>query len=111
MSNSVYDFVSASSMKAFWHKKRDFSNTTFDTVDWNAIQVASQKITRKRLHWLLKHTCGICGVNAVLCKWKLRADDKCPNCQQSETAQHICSVTAKEHGKYGRAPLHTLQDG
>jgi hypothetical protein len=87
--NTVYDFVSASTMNAFWHKKRGFTDQVFHSIDWTAIKEASQQITRTRQHWLAKHACGSCGVNSVLHKWKLRDDEVCPRCRQKETAQHV----------------------
>jgi Reverse transcriptase (RNA-dependent DNA polymerase) len=89
LTDTVYEFVSASTMKVYWQKRRNFTDSTFDSVDWNAIQTASKRTTRTRLHWLLKHTCGLCGVNAILCRCNLRSDDQCPRCHLQETAQHV----------------------
>jgi hypothetical protein len=79
----------------FWHKKRGFTDQVFNSVNWSAIHDATKQITRSRQHWLAKHTCGMCGVNATLCKWKLRENDECPRCRLPETAQHvwICDST------------------
>jgi hypothetical protein len=78
-----------STMQSFWQKKCGFTNSTFQSVDWEALKLASKQVTRSRLHWMIKHTCGVCGVNALLCRWKLREDDRCPSCALPVTAQHV----------------------
>jgi hypothetical protein len=108
LEETVYEFISATTMRSFWHKKRGFTDGTFDSVDWSAIHEASQHITKSRQHWLAKHTCGVCGVNSMLFKWKQRENEDCPRCSLPETAKHVWICDSEDTRRIWKATLQEL---
>lgn len=42
-----------------------------------------------RRRWLSKHAAGVCGVKQCLLRWRQSDTDKCPRCNEVETAQHV----------------------
>jgi hypothetical protein len=58
-------------------------------VDWEGTGIAIKNIKKHRQQWLTKHVSGFCSVGRMAKRIGLRDTDKCPRCDQEETALHV----------------------
>jgi hypothetical protein len=70
----------------YWTKK---IGNKIDDVDWEGTKVAMKGIKQHRQQWITKHISGFCSVGRMAKRVGLRDTDKCPRCQQEETAEHV----------------------
>jgi hypothetical protein len=87
--DQLYEHWSLDPMRKFWCAKKNWSEETFYSIAWDAIQAAGTHLSTQRRHWICKHTIGVCGTNSVLKRWKQRDDDTCTRCGQVETPTHV----------------------
>jgi hypothetical protein len=70
----------------YWHKK---SPQELQTVDWEGVKAITKTIPRQRQQWMTKHVSGFCSVGRMAVRTGLRESDKCPRCDECETAEHV----------------------
>ena len=72
------------------NKKNQISTTTFDCIDFPALQSALRGKPQMYQVWYAKQTSGWCATGAKLAQWDSNADSRCPNCHcLDEDADHI----------------------
>jgi hypothetical protein len=71
-------------------KRGKFGHGTYSDIDWKATGKAMANVAIHRLHWVAKHSSGVCGTSKIMFRWKKRATDTCPRClQEVEDARHV----------------------
>ena len=59
--------------------------------------------------WIVKHAAGVCGVNAVLFKWKRNEKDECPRFGLIETSNHVWRCQSAEALAVWEKSIETLE--
>ncbi len=73
----------------FYVGELQWPRQTFQAVDWEARHSALVKKPQMYQLWLAKQSSGFCATQSMVTHWITERDDRCPNCGQRETAQHI----------------------
>jgi hypothetical protein len=76
-------------MQTYWDKKNRVNGQYFDTVAWDAINMEMKSPNKPSRIWIVKRASGECGANKVLHRRKMKENDQCPFCGQTESAQHV----------------------
>jgi hypothetical protein len=93
LASTVLKKIQNSNIKDYWKRKKNFSDTTVNLIDWEGLKKSAS--TYDRIKWLSKFVTGICGVGHILKLWKHQAHSTCPRCgQEDENTQHV--VVCKE---------------
>jgi hypothetical protein len=85
----IVDFISANTMKVFWHKHKRILDSNFANVDWVAVSRASKMLTKSCHQWMVKQATGICAVNSVLVERGAKSSPECPRCGEFETKHYV----------------------
>ena len=81
-------------MKCFLIEKRQYTEDSFKSIDWIAIEKAAESMSTRRRIWLTKFVSGFCATGSVMKKRKLWDDELCPLCGCcKETTDHIIQCT------------------
>jgi hypothetical protein len=90
--------ISSKTMGLYWDRHDEIPIESFSLVSWHAIGHAMRKETALKQHWLVKHSTGVCGVNAVLVSWKEKESAICVRCGKIENARHVweCQHTSSQ---------------
>ena len=99
-SNVIYPILEDHHTINYWTKDhhnhpRRIPPQAITNVDWNACRdfMGSLKLCDRRR--IPKHASENCGVNATLQEWKKQSHNRCPRCDQPETAQHVLVCRAE----------------
>ena len=72
-------------------KKKPWSRSTFDAIDWEHLELAQKKKPEMYKIWRAKQSSGFCGTRTQVGRYSGEGtpDESCPNCGQKETAEHL----------------------
>ena len=93
--SALYAHIHNPLMDEYWQSRDRYKEDNQHTWDWEALKNAMTKTPITRRHWITKHASGWCSVGVMAKRWGLRPNDKCPRCDNVETARHVWSCQAE----------------
>jgi hypothetical protein len=87
--NAIYDLVHRPSVMKYWERKDRITLNTFDSILWERLGTALNKMTLNHRLFCSKHTSGMCGVGKFQKIWKQQETDACPHCGSHEDSIHV----------------------
>ena len=72
-----------------------FPPSEITNVDWEACRECMSSLNLSACRTLPKHASENCGVAVTLQAWKKQSHNRCPHCDQPETAQHVLVCRAE----------------
>jgi hypothetical protein len=86
LTKRIREHCSIQRAELYWKRK---NNNHFHNMDWAGVKVLSKKAPRHRQQWFTKHVSGFCSVGKMAKRIGLRPSDRCPRCEEVETAEHV----------------------
>ena len=76
-------------MQKYWNKKNQVTPVTFPSISWQEVGKAMKQNKIEKRHWIVKHSTGNCGVNAILVHRKKKLIPNCLRCGKYEDSVHV----------------------
>ena len=99
----VHDFMntlrlhcSGPPLLEYWRKKGTFGELTAEAIDWIAAKKAMKQLERPQRRHKAKFSSGFFGHNRNMFRWGKRNTDRCPFCEEEETALHVFTCPSDE---------------
>ncbi len=89
----ITDLVTLPPLRDYWATKDRLSGTSFDSVDWPAVDRAMTEVPDQLSKWVTKHTVGMCSVGKFRKIWGWDDTNSCPRCGQEEDHRHVVTCT------------------
>jgi hypothetical protein len=86
LTKSIREYCSILRAETYWCNKL---GTSSSTMDWESTGIAMRNVKRQRQVWITKHSTGFCSVGRMAKRVGLRDNDRCPRCDEEETAEHV----------------------
>ena len=67
-------------VQLYYHRKYNWTNDTFDSINWEAVNVAMKRCTPSTAKWVTKYSTGFIGTGKCLAHREYWLDSKCPLC-------------------------------
>jgi hypothetical protein len=105
----LYDMVHSPSALEYWKKKDNMTDSALGNINWDAIVTAMKETKRSSRVFIAKHVSGMCGVGKFIKRWKLRQDDICPRCEETEDAAHVWTCQGEGANEIWNKSLEDLE--
>jgi hypothetical protein len=93
----------------YWKKKDNMTDSVLGNINWDAIGAAMKETKRSARVLIAKHVSGMCGVGKFMKRWKLRQDDICPRCEETEDAAHVWTCQGEGANEIWNKSLEDLE--
>ena len=89
LQSNIREGISANTMQKYWNKKNQVTPVTFPSISWQEVGKAMKQNKIEKRHWIVKHSTGNCGVNAILVHRKKKLIPNCLRCGNYEDSVHV----------------------
>ena len=89
LQSNIKEGISANTMQKYWTKKQQVETIAFPTISWFEIGKAMRQSKIEKRHWIVKHSTGNCGVNAILAHRNKKPSPNCLRCELYEDSVHV----------------------
>jgi hypothetical protein len=86
---SLYNHAQSYEILEHWSKRQQIPGNKITSIDWEASEMASERLGLKLLLWIPKWLAGFERVRKVQQRNKYQDHAKCPRCTEFEDAHHI----------------------
>ena len=87
---NIYDARHGVTLKRHIMKRKGYSLTILNTIDWDGVELAGKSLSVGELTWLMKHVARYNPVGRQLKRRKYWIDSKCPHCNApNEDSTHV----------------------
>ena len=109
LKQSIREILSVPRLKQYYLKKYQWTDTIFDTVDWDIFRPVYKKyITKNGIQWMHKFCCGKLPTGQRVQKWDYYHDKRCISCLQPvEDDNHI--FTCEKRKAHRRSILNQIK--
>jgi hypothetical protein len=109
INQSIYDLVHTPTAQQYWIKKSCITYDSFNSVNWQGLERAFNKMPLSRRLFCCKHIAGMCGVGKFQKIWKTSETDECPHCGMIEDSLHVWKCQARTVSTIWSDSLKTLE--
>jgi hypothetical protein len=106
----LYAYLWAGKTMNYWAIKHDIDIDKAIEIDWDACGKAIKTLFFAKKRRTIKHATGFFGTGSKMLQWKFQDHDKCPLCDQRETAKHILKCTDNRAKKIWNESLEKLRE-